>query len=66
MGVYRDDNNKPYILNCIRKAEKIIFDKQMDHEYAGIQGIDSYIKNAMILAYGADSAVMKDGRVAGA
>jgi aspartate aminotransferase len=21
MGVYRDDNNKPFILNCIRKAE---------------------------------------------
>lgn len=66
MGVYRDDNNKPYILNCIRKAEQIIFEKKMDHEYAGIQGIDSYIKNALNLAYGAESAVMKDGRVAGA
>ena len=21
MGVYRDDNNKPFILSCIRKAE---------------------------------------------
>jgi aspartate aminotransferase len=21
MGVYRDDNNKPYVLNSIRKAE---------------------------------------------
>lgn len=66
MGVYRDDNNKPYILNCIRKAEQVIFEKKMDHEYAGIQGIDSYIKNALTLAYGADSSVMKDGRVAGA
>lgn len=36
MGVYRDDNNKPYILNCIRKAEQIIVDRKMDHEYAGI------------------------------
>lgn len=36
MGVYRDNDNKPYILSCIRKAEKIIIDKQMDHEYAGI------------------------------
>lgn len=38
----------------------------MDHEYAGIQGIDSYIKNVLNLAYGADSAIIKDGRVAGA
>lgn len=27
MGVYRDDNNKPYVLDCIRKAEKVIFEK---------------------------------------
>ena len=36
MGTYKDDNNKPYVLSCIRKAEKIILDKQMDHEYASI------------------------------
>lgn len=27
MGVYRDDNNKPYVLNSIRKAEKIIVER---------------------------------------
>jgi aspartate aminotransferase len=66
MGVYRDDNNKPYILSCVRKAEKIIYDKQLDHEYTGIEGIASYVSNATKLAYGADSALIKDGRVAGA
>jgi aspartate aminotransferase len=66
MGVYRDDNNKPYVLNCIRQAERIILEKQMDHEYAGIQGIDGYIKNVLKLAYGEDSELLKDGRVAGA
>lgn len=55
MGVYRDDNNKPYILSCVRKAEQIIVDKKLDHEYAGIQGIDSYVTNALKLAYGKDS-----------
>jgi aspartate aminotransferase len=65
MGVYRDDNSKPYILSCIRKAEKIIVEKQMDHEYAGIQGIDSYIDKITKLAYGADSDIYKDGRIAG-
>lgn len=66
MGVYRDDDNKPYILNCVRKAEQIIIDKKMDHEYADIQGIDSFIKNVTKLAYGENSAVIKEGKVAGA
>jgi aspartate aminotransferase, mitochondrial len=66
MGVYRDDNNKPYILNCIRKAEQIVVDRKMDHEYAGIQGIDSFVNNVLKLAYGEDSHLLKDGRVAGA
>lgn len=66
MGVYRDNDNKPYILNVIRKAEQIVLDKKMDHEYAGIQGIDSYINNALKLAYGEDSELLKNGQVAGA
>jgi aspartate aminotransferase len=66
MGVYRDDNNKPYILSCVRKAEKIIYDKQLDHEYTGIEGIASYFSNSTKLSYGADSTLIKDGRVAGA
>lgn len=36
MGTYKDDDNKPYVLSCVRKAEQIIFEKKMDHEYAGI------------------------------
>lgn len=36
MGTYKDDNNKAYVLSCIRKAEKLIIERQMDHEYAGI------------------------------
>lgn len=36
MGTYKDDNNKAYILDPVRKAEKIILEKDMDHEYAGI------------------------------
>ena len=65
-GVYRDNDNKPYVLNCIRAAEKIIVDKKMDHEYAGIQGIDSFVNNALKLAYGDNSTLLKEGKVAGA
>lgn len=66
MGVYRDNDNKPFILSSVRKAERIIVDKQMDHEYAGIQGIDSFVANVLKLAYGENSHLIKDGRIAGA
>lgn len=46
MGVYRDDNSKPYILPCVREAEERILAADMDHEYAGIEGIPSFIAKA--------------------
>jgi len=55
MGVYRCDKGKPYILDCVRKAEHKILDLDMDHEYAGIQGVDSYIAKCLTLAYGSEN-----------
>jgi aspartate aminotransferase len=66
MGAYRDDAGKPYILSCVKKASQIINDKNMDHEYAPIQGIDSYVDKVVKLAYGEDSQHYKDGNIAGA
>jgi aspartate aminotransferase len=66
MGVYRCDKSKPFILDCVRKAEQQILDMDMDHEYAGIQGIDSYVAKCLTLAYGADHVAMKEGRIAAA
>lgn len=66
MGVYRCDKSKPFILECVRRAEKKILDLDMDHEYAGIQGIDSYVAKCLTLAYGADNKQVKEGRVAAA
>jgi aspartate aminotransferase len=36
VGAYRDDKGKPYVLPCVREAEKILMDKNMDMEYTGI------------------------------
>ena len=38
----------------------------MDHEYAPIQGIESYVEKCLKLAYGADNKQLKEGRIAGA
>jgi aspartate aminotransferase len=42
MGAYRDNDGKPLILGCVKKAEEMLLAKGVDHEYAGINGIPSY------------------------
>jgi len=66
MGVYRDDKGKPFILDCVRQAEERLLKSNADHEYAGIQGIDSFIEKAVELGYGADCKQRLEGRIAGA
>ena len=63
VGAYRDDNGKPFILNCVRKAEQKISDAKVNHEYAGISGLPEFNKVAAELVFGKDAAVLKDGRV---
>ncbi|KAJ3346744.1 aspartate transaminase aat1 [Entophlyctis luteolus] len=63
VGAYRDDNNKPYVLECVKKAEKAIFAANQDKEYLGITGLAAYNKLAAELAYGDDSAPLKEGRI---
>lgn len=63
MGAYRDNDGKPFILPCVKEAERRIVDNEMDHEYSGIDGIPTYRDKCIALAYGADSDVVKDGRV---
>lgn len=38
VGAYRGDDGKPVVLNTVRKAEKTVLDKALNHEYAGIAG----------------------------
>jgi aspartate aminotransferase len=36
VGAYRDDNNKPYVLECVKRAEQQLFDEHLDKEYTQI------------------------------
>ena len=38
VGAYRDDQGKPFVLPCVREAERQILEAEMDHEYLGITG----------------------------
>ena len=39
VGAYRDDEGKPYVLPCVREAERILMDKNIDMEYSGIVSV---------------------------
>jgi aspartate aminotransferase len=63
VGAYRDDNGRPFVLDCVRQAERIIIDGDLDHEYAPIAGVQNFNKVASKLIFGADSAPLKEKRV---
>ena len=62
VGAYRDDQGKPFILQCVKTAEKQMMEENVDHEYAPISGTPTFCKASAELAFGADSQVVKDGR----
>ncbi|XP_028814126.1 aspartate aminotransferase, mitochondrial [Denticeps clupeoides] len=62
VGAYRDDQGKPYVLNCVRKAEAQIATKKLDKEYLTIGGLAEFNKACAQLALGPDNEVLKSGR----
>ncbi|KAI9833393.1 MAG: aspartate transaminase aat1 [Phylliscum demangeonii] len=64
VGAYRDDEGKPYVLPSVRAAERKVVDSKLDKEYLGITGLPAFTKAAALLAYGAQSAPLKDERIA--
>ncbi|XP_030059457.1 aspartate aminotransferase, mitochondrial [Microcaecilia unicolor] len=62
VGAYRDDNGKPYVLKCVRKAESQISAKNLDKEYLPIAGLADFNKASAMLALGENSEVVKSNR----
>lgn len=70
VGAYRDDNGKPYVLPSIKEAEARIMKDgwkgSHQKEYAGITGIKEFCDASVKFAFGADSPVIKEKRLASA
>ncbi|KAM6498160.1 aspartate aminotransferase [Amanita muscaria] len=64
VGAYRDGAGKPYVLNSVKKAEEIVKASNPDKEYLPITGLPDFTKRAATLAYGADSAPLKQSAIA--
>ena len=54
IGVYRDDQGKPYILNCVKKAIDKYIKDNIDHDYLPMGGYSEFCENAIKFAYKSD------------
>lgn len=66
-GAYRTDDDKPLVLNVVRKAEAIVAaDKSLNHEYLDIAGDAKFTTLARGVLFGKDSPAIKEGRIVSA
>lgn len=63
VGAYRDDNGKPFVLPCVKEAEKRLASSSLDHEYLPIGGNAKFCQAAAELAFGSDSEIISDKKV---
>jgi aspartate/tyrosine/aromatic aminotransferase len=65
IGAYRTDEGKPLVLNCVKKAEKMMLeDTTLNKEYLPQRGDVVYAQLCQKMIFGADSKLLKDGVVA--
>jgi len=65
IGAYRTDEGKPLVLNCVKKAEKILLENDsLNKEYLPQRGDVSYVELCQGMLFGEDSQLLKDGKVA--
>lgn len=63
VGVYYDDNGKVPVLECVRRAEQTIAAAPLPRNYLPIDGLQAYDRAVQGLLFGADSDVLRSGRV---
>ena len=63
VGVYYDDNGKVPLLECVRRAEHAVTERSAPHVYLPIDGIAAYDRAVQNLVFGADSEILRGGRV---
>jgi len=65
IGAYRTDEGKPLVLNCVKKAEKIILENAaLNKEYLPQRGDVSYVELCQKMLFGDESQLLNDKVVA--
>ena len=64
VGVYYDEHGKLPVLDCVAAAERQLLEAPKTKGYLPIDGIAAYDRAARELAFGADAAAVREGRIA--
>lgn len=62
VGAYRTDEGKPFVLECVKQAEKLVAGDNLDKEYAPITGVADFTEASVRLLLGENSTVIKEKR----
>ena len=69
VGAYRTNEGKPWILPCVKTAERILAEKtekeEINHEYLPVLGLDSFTTAATTMLLGDSSQAVKEARAIG-
>jgi len=63
VGVYNDDTGKLPLLECVKQVERELAAKAAARNYLPIDGIAAYDKASQVLVFGADSELIRNGRI---
>lgn len=63
VGVYRDEAGDTPILECVRRAERVLLDTQTTKTYLGPAGVAGFNSAMSERLFGADSEALNSGRV---
>lgn len=64
VGAYRTEDLQPYVLNVVKKAEKLMLERGENKEYLPIEGLASFNKVTAELLLGAGNPLILQQRVA--
>jgi aromatic-amino-acid transaminase len=62
VGVYCDEEGKVPLLECVRRAERVLAEQARPHVYLPIDGIAAYDREVQRLLFGAEGEVLRSGR----
>jgi aromatic-amino-acid transaminase len=62
VGVYNDDEGKLPVLECVKRAERVLAEKNAPRGYLPIDGIPAYDREVKKLLLGEDSPLLAGGR----
>ena len=63
VGVYTGDDGKVPLLDCVRRAERLLVEQPTPRNYLPIDGLAAYDKAVQSLVFGADCPALKEGRI---